>query len=364
MLPFVTFGSNQYIKKKLIELKNDSIFLTSALTTRFIIAIFVFTTVTFVDVVLIGRESVIISLVFYSCLILRSFDVIELYFDSNLLSKKSARVKSVANILTSAMYFFALSKDLSIFFFSLIFLSEYLMTSIFYCKKLNSLKIFNISGIYFNSNLIKNSFTYFCAEIFTTIQNRFSFFFIEYFLGISTVSFISVSFRVADLSLIIPSAISISFLNVFYNSTDEEKSIVDILKILNVLWIIAFTIFAFFGKYILHIFYGENFVQTYSAILIILFSNLFVFWGFILEIHEIKKNHLNFRIIRTIIGMLVNLILCYFLIPRFSIIGAAISYLISTIFNFHISQYLFKETRPNAINQIASLLVWKSNIKV
>ena len=88
-------------------------------------------------------------------------------------------------------------------------------------------------------------------------------------------------------------------------------------------------IFTFFSEFILTTFYTKNYFTANIPLKIFGWAPLFIFIGMIYEKHLVNTNQLQKDVYRFTIGCIVNVVLCYYLIPIYQVKGAAIAVLIS-----------------------------------
>jgi len=116
----------------------------------------------------------------------------------------------------------------------------------------------------------------------------------------------------------------------FSKSKSEYKRKIFILSIfVTILGLLIGMLYFVFGDYVLERFFTPEYRDARLSLKIFCWAPLFVFLGMIYEKHIVNTNELYKNVLRFIIGILVNIILCFILIPRWSVNGAAISVLLS-----------------------------------
>lgn len=160
---------------------------------------------------------------------------------------------------------------------------------------------------------------------------------IEFFYNFEKVGLYAAAVKLVLFFTVIPSVLS----NMIYPKVIEihtnNDSNVFLSKMIEIyfyhflLSVFIISIFFMFGEQFILIFYGENF---YDSILILeLYSISFIFIFFnpmnnkLLMIYNLQK----LMLIRNFIGLFINLVLNYYLIPLFGIVGAVYSTLLSQI---------------------------------
>jgi O-antigen/teichoic acid export membrane protein len=97
-----------------------------------------------------------------------------------------------------------------------------------------------------------------------------------------------------------------------------------------------------FGKFIIIKLFGINYIEAYEPLKIHIWALLFVSISVIRnsKLFALGLSTIFFKI--TVIGALTNLILCYFLIKQYGIIGASLATVISYFIISYITNIMFK----------------------
>ncbi len=156
-------------------------------------------------------------------------------------------------------------------------------------------------------------------------------FFIGYFRTVSEVGIYNAVAPIARLTYIIPfslSALLVPILVGLYAKKDD-KSFYSVYNILNG-WVFKFNLplfifILFFPKELLFVLFGEDYVTGYIG-LIILASGFFIMYSFYVSrevLLALKKSRAVFYY--SLLGVVLNIILAYLLVPAYGIVGAAVS---------------------------------------
>lgn len=125
---------------------------------------------------------------------------------------------------------------------------------------------------------------------------------------------------------------------------------------------VSFTLFlAFFGDKVVTLLYGDRFLEATSILVISSISTTFVLYGLLCTQWLIAEDLQIYRLRRVIIGLVINIVLNLWMIPKFGIQGAAISTVISQAASSIFLNALNKQTRPIFSLQLKSII---PNIKV
>ena len=160
-------------------------------------------------------------------------------------------------------------------------------------------------------------------------------FIIGYFMGVSEVGIYNAIAPIARLTYMIPfslSALLVPVLVGLYVQKDEN-TFSSVYNTLN-RWVFMFNFplmlfIIFFPKEVLFVLFGEEYIVG-SIGLIILTFGFFMMYSFMVSrevLLALKKSKSVFYF--SLIGVILNIILCYFMVPIYGIIGAAIASVIS-----------------------------------
>jgi O-antigen/teichoic acid export membrane protein len=219
--------------------------------------------------------------------------------------------------------------------------------------------------ILFTKELFVFSFPFILSGVLTLIVKWTDVFMIGFFRTTSEVGVYNVALPTANLLVIVPTSLMALFMPIIteFYSKGNIKSI-DILSRINSKWIFflnfpIFLLIFLFSKIILKIMFGPEYVTGNIALLILIIGYM-VFS--LVHVHNailimMKKTRLIFYI--SLISAVANVILNYYLIPKFGIIGGSIATSFSLILIFtltFISCYKLTNIQPLRLNYFKSIL--------
>ncbi|HEY1195885.1 flippase [Flavobacterium sp.] len=295
----------------------------------------------------------------------QAFDVIDLKNQSVLESKKTVIVKNSSFIITSIIRLIFVYCEMPLLAFVVLSVVEFFLGAVglilFY--GFNNLKTWNID-INYCKELLKQAWPLIMSGIIIMMYMRLDQIMIGEMLGEKGVGLYSVSTRFTELWYFIPTVFVTSFfpkiLEKFNIDVEDYKKVC--LKLLKLLFIISFLIsifFTFFSGFIINLLYGEKFEMAVFALQISIWTGVFVFWGVaagnMLVIENLNKHNL----IKSVQGLLLNIILNLILIPRYGIDGAAVATLLSQFYASYLYYAFFKKTRHIFNLQTRSILFFK-----
>lgn len=296
-------------------------------------------------------------------LLFQSFEIFDLWFQSNLNSKYTSIAKSLAYIVVSVYKIFLLVSSKSVIWFSFSTTLDYalifIILSIMY-KKNNGQKLT------FSKNtaklLFKQSYQFILSGLMVTLYMQMDKIMIGNMIDDLNVGLYSAATTICTLWAFIPEAIINSFRPVIYELKNKSEELY--LKRLKLLYSIIFwlgilfcTFIVVFSKYIILILYGKNYLNAQTTLVIAVWYTSFAYVGVARNIWIVSENKNKYAKSFTIIGAIVNLVLNLIFIPKYGINGAAIATLFSQISVVIIAPLLYKDTRISTKYIVESILL-------
>tara|TARA_Y100000590_G_scaffold470726_1_gene668669 strand:+ start:138471 stop:139730 length:1260 start_codon:yes stop_codon:yes gene_type:complete len=362
-IPLSTCGMDQLIRKKLISSGNKDTDLVST--------IFLFrTALGLVFSLLIGffylfdssQQNLLILLLGLG-LAFKGSMVFEIWFDSKIESKETVFPKITGFVVSGVLQLIAIYLKAPLWFFGLCFSFEWIITFLLFLNLLRK-KEAKINLSFFDYTLLKGllvqSKSIFLSDIFTITFMKFNIFFANYFLTKTAVGQLGLAIRLTDLWLFIPVSIGVSFFNPIIKSFKEgtkaewhkwNQTLTEQLTFISITLAIAGTLL---GPYLIPRLFGEDFIPSINLFLILIWSNIFSFWGFAIEPWEIAQNKLSYRLFRVCSSAVLNILLNLYLIPKYNISGAVYATLITSIYINTLVHIFKKDTREILYFQLRS----------
>ena len=101
----------------------------------------------------------------------------------------------------------------------------------------------------------------------------------------------------------------------------------------------------FLSDKVIYLLYGVEYNQSGSVLMIYIWASIFVFLGVSSEKWFVTENLQMLSFWRTFIGMLINVILNFFLIPKYGIEGAAFATIAANFFAAFLFDLFHKKTK-------------------
>jgi len=305
-------------------------------------------------------------------LVFQSFEVIDFYFQSQV----KARVVSICKItqlLISAVFkiYLVLVRADLLWFVVVVFIDSFsLAISYSIAYWLNNKSFFYK---YFNfklaKKLLKDSWPMIFSSLVVMIYMRIDQIMIKEILGEKEVGVYSAAVRLGEAFYFIPVIITTSLFPAILNAKKVSnflyyERIQNLYDFLVVIGFAIAVITTFFAKPLISFLYGSDFLSSSSVLVIHMWASIFVFLGVASTKWFISENLIFLSFIRTLIGMILNVVLNLIFIPKFNIQGAAFSSLISQFFAAYIFDFFTKETYEMFRMKTRALLFGRFFLKI
>ncbi len=271
-----------------------------------------------------------------SGLIFQSFEVVEFYFQSQVLAKIITICKVIQLALSLIIKSYLVLTEAQLVWFVFVILFDYLSLAVSYyiayklIKNPSFYKYFNLS---IAKKLLKDSWPLIFASIVVSIYMRIDQIMIKEMLGEYEVGIYSAASRLSEAFYFIPMLILSSFFPAILNSKNHNLEIYNQrLQILytSMVWL-AISIalpMTFFSDWLILLIFGQLYQEAGQVLMIHTWTAVFVFIGVVYSGYLTIENKTKKAFYRTLIGAIVNVFLNYILIPIHGIKGAAFSTLV------------------------------------
>lgn len=208
-------------------------------------------------------------------------------------------------------------------------------------------KFIYFSGIKLKNamSLIKGSLPFLFIGIFTTIYFRIDTIMLKFLQGFEVVGWYSAAYRFIDLLAVLPGIFIIATFPIFtkiFKEGKKEEYLNLFKKTFKYLFIIAVPVLVigiFLAGDIINLFYTQSFEPATLALQILLIATFLIFINYLFLSLLSAQNQEKIVMKITGIAAIINIILNFILIPKFSLYGAAAATVITEAIN------LFAATR-------------------
>jgi len=285
--------------------------------------------------------------------IFKSFETIDLWFQSQVKSKYTVFSRSLSFLITSILKIILILTQSPLIAFIWIIAVDSVLRAIFlifiyqvrapahifnWKIKLNTMK-----------TLLKDSWPLILSGIAIMIYMKIDQVMLGSMINSSALGIYSAAVRISEKWYFIPTIISASvFPSIIKSQKKNRKLYLNRLQKL-------YDFFTWFSisvallvmlssRFIIHLLYGKEYAQAASVLSVHIWAGVFVFLGVASSKYLIAENLTKISFFRTILGSISNVILNIILIPIYGIIGAAYATLISYAVSGYFSNMLFKKS--------------------
>lgn len=295
--------------------------------------------------------------------IFQAFNVVDLFFQSKVQSKYSVIIQSSSFIVTSIIKLSLIIFRAPLLYFAIFTTAEYVFLAagylIMYKNKVGDIKRWNFK-IEAARIMLKDSWPLILSGVVITIYMKIDQVMIKQMLGNTEVGYYAAAVRLCEAWYFLPAIVTTSLFPAIVNAKKINESLYQsrLQKLYDLLAWASIGIAlptTFLSKYIIEILYKPEFLPAASVLTIYIWAGVATFLGVASSQYLITENFTKIAFTRTFIGMVVNVILNFILIPVYGINGSAFATLISySAATFSI--YFSMNTRQQTIMMFKSIL--------
>jgi len=305
----------------------------------------------------------ILILIVSTSAIFQSFSVIDYYFRAEVKVKYSVYVMTASVLFIASLKILLIILEAPLIYFVVVFSVEFLIAAVGFLivYKHNSLKL---SHWKFRKktamNLLKDSWPLILSGLVVAIYTKIDQVMIKNMLDSKELGYYAVAVKLSEAWYFIPVALTNSIFPAIVNAKNVSnkfylnrmQKLYDILAWMAIAIAIPMSIYSWD---IINIIFGIEFQTAAPVLTIYIWAGVAVFLGVANSQYLITENFTKLSFFRTFIGMVINVILNFILIPKYGIIGAAVATLISYSFAVF-SIILFPKSRGQFFMMMRSIL--------
>lgn len=311
-----------------------------------------------------SSETNLYILIIASSLLFQSFQVIDYFFQSKVLSKYVSICRLIQLTASSFLKIgFVLAKADLIYFVIVIFIDNVTLAislSFAYWKQGNVpfYTSFNFGKFKY---LLKESWTLIISGLVVMIYMRIDQIMIKEIMDAKSVGIYSAAIRLSEAWYFVPVLLSQSLFPAIVNArkSDREVFLLRLKRLFNIMTIvslIAAVVVVFFSETIVISLFGASFKDAADVLVIHVWAGLFISSAIVSGKWLTVEGNQKFIMYRHVAGAFLNIILNFVFIPLYGIKGAAISTLITYLFSSVLMNGFSLTTREVFIVQMKSIL--------
>ncbi len=307
--------------------------------------------------------------VFSLTFIPQAFNIIEIYFQSQVLSKKVVIAQVTANIISTLLKIMVIVLGKGIFWLIIVFIVEastYALILLFSFRRFgNHIRNWRLK-IAVAKSLLKDSWPLMLSGISFLLYTRIDQVMIKNMLDNEQAGIYAVAVKLSEVWYFIPAIICTSlFPSIVQSMTTDALLFKKRMKKLYslMIWplfIVASTI-TILAYPMIKILFGSAYIGSVTSLQIYIWAGIFFSLNIATGQYLIAKNLTKISFYNNLIGATINILLNLILIPKIGISGAAIATLISyAVATFAV--FFFKESRNQGFLILKSITTLKDNV--
>lgn len=358
---FASFGIDQVLSRDLIRFPDKrNLYMGSALVLRITTScIAIFITIISATLIPSSDASLLLILIISLSLLFNSSLLFTYEFQAIAKYKYPSILSMLIVLILNILKIGVMMHGKGIIYLALIILLEPILYTIglifLYNKYLGS--IFKLS---FDSkiamNIAKQSFPLIFTSAFIAVYARIDQVMIKYALGNFEVGLYDAAVRLSELWIFIPHTITAGLFSTIVNakSISEQlyrnriRKLFYLLITVSAMTALITTVLA---KPIILLVFGFGFIGAISVLQVYIWSNIGTAINLLIHQILLTENLTYISSIITFIGMITNILLNIFFIPKMGMVGAALASLISYLVPY-LSLYFFKKTKHSVVRNM------------
>jgi O-antigen/teichoic acid export membrane protein len=291
----------------------------------------------------------------------RITDVFEYYFYAIKKTNYIFTSKITSLFFIVLLQYYGVQHQFGMLYFASLLVVDFLFQGIVYILIFHFKTAINFNDWNFSmlmaKYLLKNSYPLILSSLLISLYISIDDFILKYYYGDASIGlYATIDFLVFALTW----SIGFSIINALYpslaesyktNQVEYQEKLSALYKYMLFFGVAIGAFYTFFGNFMLKTFFNESYYAVGLPLKLFSLAPLFVFIGMIFEKHLINSNQLKKNVYRFILGCILNLILCLILIPKYDLLGAVISVLISHFFT-NIGFIIFDAKNRNQLKLI------------
>lgn len=270
-------------------------------------------------------------------LVFQSFEVVEFYFQSQVLAKIVSICKVIQLALSSMIKIYLVLTEAELFWFVLVTAFDALSLAVSYFiayqlrKNPAFYKHFDLS---IAKQLLKDSWPLIFSAIVVSIYMRIDQIMIKEMLGEYEVGIYSAAVRLSEAFYFIPMLITASLFPAILNAKNQSEELYKqrLQRLYTFMVWFAITIalpMTFLSDWLILLLFGQAYQEAGQVLMIHIWAAVFVFLGVSFGKYLLAENLTKIAFQRTLLGAVSNVLLNLWLIPIYGVAGAAMATLLA-----------------------------------
>lgn len=301
-------------------------------------------------------------------LLLQNFSLIELHFQAIVKSKFTAIANFITLVIGTAIKIWLIftKAELYLFFYTLLLESVILfVTSLFFYSKIGHSVYKWRPSKKKMIEIFRKSLPFIVSSFSVIIYMKIDQIMIQEMLDYESLGYYSAALRLSETWFFVPIAISASFypslVNSHKNKGDYKKRFQLLYDGIFMIALVLALLTMIISAPLISILYGESYAASSTILSLQIWATFFVFIGVANSKWFILFEKQKILMWITVLSCILNILLNYFLINKFGIVGAAVATVIASSFSAFFGMLLFyKSCKENIFLTLRSFNIFKS----
>jgi polysaccharide transporter, PST family len=299
--------------------------------------------------------------------IVQAFDVIDLWFQAQVVSKYTIYARNAAFVSIALVKILLVSIRAPLIAFAVAGLAELFVAAagmaLAYEHRGHALKAWRASAAW-AKKLLSDSWPLILSTVSIAVYMKIDQVMLGEMLGNSVVGIYTAATRLSEVWYFIPTAIVSSVFPAIVRTkeTDEGLYYRRLQRLFGLMAALSLAIalpMSLLSSYFVVVLYGNGFAAAGPVLAIHIWASLFVFLGVAQGPWDLTENMTRLTMLRIVSGAVLNVVLNLFLIPRHGAVGAAVATVISQAFAAVILNAAHAKTRRIFYSQLNALLFFR-----
>jgi len=314
-----------------------------------------------------GNELIFFMVIIVSsAFFFKSMGVIRYCFESRVQAKYNVIIESIVTVISLSIKGLLILLQAPLIAFAWVILAESILLSIgyiyIYLSKSNKLSTWQVS-IEKVKYLLKEAWPLILASAAYMIFIRIDQIMLGSMIGDTSVGIYAAAVKISEGWMFIPGIIAASLFPAMINAKKRDYSLylrrtqhlLNLMAFLGVFVGIGVTILA---SPFINLVFGENYQESAVVLIIHIWAMVFNAISIISFRYFLVEGLQKYSFYRAFAGVILNIVLNYFLIPAYGVIGAAIATVISQAVAAYLLNAISLKTRPMFLMQTKALLLY------
>ena len=305
-------------------------------------------------------------------MVFQAFDTIDFWFQSQVKSKYTVYSKNTAFLLITLIKIVLLLTKAPLIAFAWAGLAEIVFGSaglvVVYHANGNYLKTWH-ANLTRAKRLLTDSWPLILTGVAIYIQARIDQVMLGQMVGDAEVGQYSAAMRLIEAFAFIPMVIHSSVVPAITSAKVSGEAfyyarLLNIYRLMFILFLITATPIFLFSKYIVVLFYGSEYKTAGMLLSLFAIRLFFANFGIAKSLFITNENLFKYSLLTAIVGSFINILLNYLLIPKYASIGAIWATIVSFFFTIFFIDLFYSAVRKNLKIMIKAILTpWKLTLR-